>query len=104
MPILNVRLVRGPGSYGVSDKFGPRKGRSATRGRMGAFSDYTESDVLEHGGNSASCNAVGDDSGRDIGQSSQESVPEHSENEGANSLTADVVLQDVGKITCSWGD
>lgn len=104
MPILNMRLVQGPGGYGVGGKFRPRKGRSATRGRMGVFSDYAESDAPELGGNATSGNPAADASEHDVGQSSQESTPELSGNDGANPLVADDALQDVGKITCSWGD
>ncbi|EKM54775.1 uncharacterized protein PHACADRAFT_258854 [Phanerochaete carnosa HHB-10118-sp] len=103
-PILDVRLVRGPSPYGVGGKLGPRKGGSAARGRMGTFSDHAESDVPEYGGKAASGNAAVDASEHDVGQSSQESTPELSGNDSEPILTAEVALQDVGKITCSWGD
>ncbi|GJE92840.1 hypothetical protein PsYK624_089980 [Phanerochaete sordida] len=99
-PILNMRLVRGPGGYGVGGKFGPRKGRSATRSRVGT----AEPDAPQHGGKSTSANAVSSASEDDVGQSSQESTPDLSGNDGAHPIPAEVALPDVGKITCSWGD
>jgi hypothetical protein len=101
-PILNARLVRGNGGYSVGGKFGPRKGRSATRGRVGQSSDSTGSDVPESAGDATAKGEPIEEQETD--QSSSEAVRYASGSVTANPITAAVRLQDVGKITCSWGD
>ena len=101
-PILNARLVRGVGGYGVGGKFGPRKGRSTTRGRMGHVSDYTGSDAPENSGTSTS--DTPDVEGQENGQAPPAMSRQISDGDPANPITAMAHLQDVGKITCSWRD
>lgn len=103
-PILNMRLVRSAGGYGVGGSFKPRKGRSATRGRVGHFSDYAEADIPEGAGKAAPEDTTESAIESEAGQSSQEPSHESTGTGASSSAVADVALQDVGKITCSWGD
>lgn len=98
-PILNLRLVRGAGGYGVGGNLGLRKGRSVTRGRVGQLSDYAGPDIPEYGGSITQENSTPTANEPGSSQSSQEP-----ETDAATSFAADATLQDIGKITCSWGD
>lgn len=102
-PILNMRLVRGTGGYGVGGSFRPRKGRSVTRGRVGPYPDSNEPDIPEDGGAPARENAIPPAAQNGNGLSSREPVTESTETDATTSDT-DAGLPDVGKITCSWGD
>lgn len=103
-PILNMRLVRGAGGYGVGGTFRPRKERSVPRGRIGPFSDYAAPDIPEGGGSSAQENLASTTKGSGNGLSSQESSTELTDTGAAIPASVETTLQDVGKITCSWGD
>lgn len=104
-PILNMRLVRGAGGYGVGGSFRPRKERSVPRGRVGPFSDYAGPDIPEDGGNFAQANSAATVEGSQRGRFSREPSKELTGTEAAIPASVDAAaLQDVGKITCSWGD
>lgn len=103
-PILNMRLVRGTGGYGVGGTFRPRNGRNVTRGRVGPFSDHAEPDTSERDGDGTSGNTTGSSNEHDVGQSSQEPSRNPAGTEVAIPLAAEPTLTDVGRITCSWGD
>lgn len=110
-PILNARLIRGPGvgGFGVGGTIsGSRKSRTVTRGRLGRFepndsgglsTEQTQSEVdstatpgnglVIHIDSSGASSTSADGSG-------------HSSAHGQQAGLGDI--QDVGKITCSWGD
>ena len=115
-PILNVRLIRITGGYGV----GGRMGRAAIRGRRGRFGEERgepfvagakgdDGTVGGQAGNEASNEGVEADTiviqppaimtpslyvDGEQGCSSEETTP----------LATEFQLQDVGKISRSWGD
>lgn len=103
-PILNMRLVRGAGGYGVGGSFRPRKERSVPRGRVGPFSDYAGPGIPEDGGSFTQEDSATTANGSGSGRFSREPSKELIKTEAAIPASVDATLQDVGKITCSWGD
>lgn len=113
-PILNMRLVRGAGGYGVGDGFRTRKGRDVPRGRVGRFAEDSGSDAPESNGvedSAAHAQAVSADS-ESLTRVNEDSYRRRSpdatfgspgENASTPLATA-FAVRDVGKITCSWGD
>ncbi|KAH9949099.1 hypothetical protein B0H21DRAFT_820459 [Amylocystis lapponica] len=131
-PILNARLVRGTGGYGIGGRAAVRKrqGRSATRGRLGRFGELVG--VEKRNGNGVAQEvflpkANGDAEGAvapgdsDVAANAHiafslqppdaEDSPSHSQDEEYTSVldettpqASDFEIQDVGKITQSWGD
>lgn len=117
-PILNARLVRQPGigGFGVGGTTGTlRQGRSVTRGRLGRFEGDAASAQLEGNGNGEAASegeliVKVEDLGAAKTESSDVDLSQHTPvatrpqavpQKGVLDFSS---IQDVGKITCSWGD
>jgi hypothetical protein len=114
-PILSARLVRKPGVVGFGVGGTIREGRSKTRGRIGRPDSNASADVSvpsQEAGEIGSGNgliiqiegAAGQVLDKDFDgslktprQSGTLPIPEKAASDFG-------VIQDVGKITCSWGD
>lgn len=115
-PILNARLVRVYGGYGI----GGRVGRAATRGRRGRFGEERgEPFVVGAQGNGGTTTLAGNgDSVNGEGPNTSTIQPPtirtsdapHTDGEHGRSseettpLATEFQLQDVGKLSSSWGD
>lgn len=122
-PILSARLVRRPGmgGFGVGGAAvaSARQGRSVTRGRQGRFEDYpaVAATAPPRGDGEAALDSglvvkvedlgVADRGGsNDVDLSSQQRTPVASQPQTVPQKDRFDFssIQDVGKITCSWGD
>lgn len=114
-PILNARLVRRPGAggFGVGGTAGAlRQGRTVTRGRLGRFEPGRSEDAISQGecdgeiapGNGLVIQVEGVEG---IGGETTESpleTPRATEAVPEKIIQDLSGIQDVGKLTCSWGD
>ncbi|KAI0338282.1 hypothetical protein BDW22DRAFT_1363164 [Trametopsis cervina] len=117
-PVLNARLVRRPGTggFGVGGSAGAlRQGRTITRGRLGRFESEAGNGIPEGNGQSNGNGLVihvdtgtgteggihenggADDNVRTPRASDSQAIPE-------KAIPDFGAIQDVGNITCSWGD
>lgn len=99
-PILNVRLVRGGGGYGIGGSFTSRsrQGRTVPRGRPGRADTAAVPEETPEFNDSLN----GEASHEENTQVAAEPSP--SSEETSTPRAAGFNIQDVGKITCSWGD
>jgi len=116
-PILSARLVRRPGAggFGVGGTAGAlRQGRTVTRGRLGRFEPGRSEEAISQGecddeiapGNGLVIQVEGVGG---IGNETTESALETPKVLEVQAVPEKIIqdlngIQDVGKITCSWGD
>ncbi len=99
-PILNARLVKGAGGFGIGGDFDsrPRQGRSLTRGRSGRADAAPVAEESRDAGGTVIPDGPhvenGDASAEQSAEATTDSTPR----------AAAFKIEDVGKIACSWGD